>query len=92
MEILNDRRLGKFSIHMPLINTHPDLIKEVMRKCIILKADYNFENGCMEYLAISDKFAKVSLGSIPMVYTILFEMKYDSRGHVIKSNWYFEEY
>ncbi len=49
-------RYGNFSITIDLIENNPDIIRQVMGECIILRAEHIYATRAIEYQAWSPKF------------------------------------
>ena len=56
------KRYGNFKISMTLIESHPDVVRKVMGKCIITRAEFVWASNCIEYTAISDLFEPIKDG------------------------------
>ena len=64
------RRLGRFLIPMKLINDRPEAVKRLMGRCIVLKADYNWAQNAIEYIALCEVFREVPEGLIELSYRV----------------------
>lgn len=53
------RRLGKFSINMKLIDSAPEIIRELMGHMIVLRAEIRYDRDYIDYVAESELFAPV---------------------------------
>lgn len=55
--MLTDRRLGQFNIDRKLINDNPELVLNIMSRCIIVECEFNVQRDAFRYSAISDLFS-----------------------------------
>lgn len=69
--ILNNRRIGKFSISIEVINENPKLILEVMSRVIVVKAELIAYRDEVEYHGISQEFDTIARGSMIPEYKIV---------------------
>lgn len=67
---LNQRRVGKFSISRDMIENGPELVKQILGKCVVVRAEMMFDRDAIEYIAFCDEFDEVYLGSRPPSYAI----------------------
>lgn len=66
-----DRHLGRFVITNEMIDTTPDIVRQIMGNCIITRAECMFHWNGISYVAISPKFRYVPFGSIAPKYKIV---------------------
>lgn len=69
---VQDRRLGRFSISLELIETSPETVRAVMGRLIVLHAE-KAEDLRIDYTAICPEFAEVGEGVTPPVYSCFIE-------------------
>lgn len=69
------RRIGRFTIAAPLIDTDCDqIMTEVMGACVVVRCEMLYAQGAFEYVAISPRFDEVDLGSeVPWYDVVLHE-------------------
>ncbi len=68
---MKNRNLGRFRISNDLLSdAHKDLYG-VFSKVIVLRAEYLWDVGCTEYLAISEEFRKVPEGMTAPLYDVI---------------------
>jgi len=73
----DSKRYGLFVINGLDIVNHPDLIKEIMGRCIIVHAAPEPHYDAIKYKAISDDFDEIEWGSLIPEYNIELEKKPD---------------
>jgi hypothetical protein len=56
---VSEKRLGRFSLNKEGLLNQQDIVRFIMSKMIIVRAEVSFR-GSIEYVAISDLFEKVS--------------------------------
>lgn len=62
--MIRDRRAGRFVIAHSLINGYPEVVKEIMKDLIVVRAlDCNYFRG-IEYVAIGTPFKEVPDGQL----------------------------
>jgi len=65
-------RYGAFSLDQRFIKEHPDLVKQLMGKCIITRCEFMYHSGILDYVAICDEFRDIDeLGEQVPSYRIL---------------------
>ena len=70
LKIKKDRKLGYFRISQNLIENTPFLVKNILSKCIVLKAHSDSASWNIKYLALCDEFDDVEEGNEPVEYSI----------------------
>lgn len=65
---MKSKRFGKFEVALSLIDNDPQMVKQLMSKVIIIRAE-NILNR-IEYTALSEYFDEVIVGSIVPFYTV----------------------
>lgn len=70
--MINDRRIGRFTISVDFINDLPQVVRKVMGACIVLRADFNFYSKGITYDALCEDFDELALGNEIPRYTPLF--------------------
>ncbi len=68
-----DRHKGYFEIPMSMIDDDKDVVKRIMGKCIIIRAETLWMNGNIEYHAICDEFREIEPSEIAPKYVWLVE-------------------
>jgi hypothetical protein len=68
--MLNDRRIGKILVPLEFINKAPDSIKAMMAGMIVIRAEYDFQSGSIDYLALHDDFKEVEVGREAYNYAV----------------------
>jgi len=76
----DSNRFGVFIISGIFIVNHPDIVKQIMGRCIIVHAAPEPHYDAVKYQAISDDFDEVKLGVIIPEYELLMEK--DSVGNI----------
>jgi hypothetical protein len=64
------RHVGKFSVSCTMIENDPDVVKQILSKMIIVRAESMYVTNTIEYTAIWDKFSYVELGQEVPTYEI----------------------
>jgi len=60
------RKIGSFSIAVPLVEDSPEIVRLIMGKCAIIRCEMIYHEGAFEYIALCDDFAEVPPeGKIP---------------------------
>lgn len=68
--MFEDRRLGKFSIDVEVMNDRPDVVKALMGQCIVLRAEHLLASNVVEYVAQCDEFDEAEPGLVVPTYNI----------------------
>lgn len=55
-------RLGKFSIDREMLEDYPGLVQQILSTVIVVRAEYMFETGKLEYTGISHSFEALPYG------------------------------
>jgi len=69
---MKPRRIGRFFIEWPLIERSPEVVRQVMAQCIVIRAELLGANHAVEYVAFSDSFDPVEHGSLVPEYHVRF--------------------
>ncbi len=69
------RHVGKFTISWHLIDHNPNIVRQLLSKMIIVRAESMHATNEIEYIAICEEFSYVELGQIVPTY----EIEIDSR-------------
>lgn len=69
--LFDDRRHGKFYLDPNQLDTETGLA--IMKNFLVIRAEFMFNTGCLEYWAISPLFDEIPKGMIPPEYKILVE-------------------
>lgn len=64
------RRLGKFSISWVLIDDNPQVVRQLLSKMIIVRAETLYHDRSIEYIAMCDDFDVIPEGMIVPQYDI----------------------
>jgi len=67
-----NRRLGTFIVSSEMIENYPEIVKQIMGECIIVRAGFSYIEDAIEYTAISDWFDAIPINNVPMKYNIIF--------------------
>lgn len=62
MNKIKPKRLGRFSVSMDLIEENPEVCRDLMGKCIIVRAEAMYHVGRIDYVALSPDFNEVQEG------------------------------
>ena len=72
--LTNYRHLGRFSIHIAIINTgEPSQLKNLFGKMIITRAELMLHSGVIEYVAVCDDFKPIKEGQLIPYYRWLYQ-------------------
>jgi hypothetical protein len=63
-------QIGSFEINLEFIEKYPELVRAIMRCCIILRAELMYHNKSIEYVATSPEFDEISEGEFIPRYMI----------------------
>lgn len=69
MSIINDRRIGRFTIPLEFINRDPDAVRVAMSSVIPLEARVRVWADDVEYTALSPHFAELPVGHAVPTYS-----------------------
>lgn len=61
------RRAGRFRIAASYLNEHPELVRSILRDCIVVRAEWQWAAQAIEYDALADFFPEVKEGVISEV-------------------------
>lgn len=72
--MLKDKRVGRFTIDVPMIEMHPEVVQEVMKGLIVLRAEALGYANVIEYIAVGAPFDEATDSYqppeyIPQIYT-----------------------
>jgi hypothetical protein len=79
VSLVDDRHLGAFRIDLSLINHHPKLVRDLMARMIVLRADYKIEWNAVEYMAICSEFDEMNEYDAARYYDPQFFLHEDGR-------------
>lgn len=82
MNIIKDRRIGRFRISLPLINDQPASCMALLSKVLVLKAELSITDDLIEYVAICDAFSEVRVGDVIPCYRPELRANYDAANKV----------
>jgi len=80
-----DKKYGKFKLDQDTFDSDPNIIKRIMGKCIILRAESLFCEASIEYYAISDCFDVVKESEAIPIYVWEVSVDKDKDILVIKA-------
>lgn len=69
--MLNDRRMGRFTITLERIEEQPDKVIALLHGVIIVEATTRWDTRSIEYLGISDKFEKTEIATSANLYYVV---------------------
>lgn len=72
--IIKSKRIGVIYINLNEINKNPEIVKQIMAKIIVLKADFEIWHERFRYEAISDCFDEMENGSIAPKYDVIIHV------------------
>ena len=84
MYCVKSTRFGNFSFQIDLLEKDSEILRDVMSKCIIVRAEFLFAKRTIDYVALSELFDEVSFGEIIPDYDIIF-----TKGKAGKTTWKF---
>ena len=61
-------KIGRFSISIDVIQDNSDMVKEVFKGLIVVRAEMLYHSQAIEYTALGDCFDTVPEGEIPPYY------------------------
>lgn len=65
------RTLGKFNICLDMIEDNPDKVRDLLHQVIVIRAEIDYADNAVEYVAIGDQFEEVPFGQTVPWYDIL---------------------
>jgi len=71
---MKDKRIGSFRIGKNFIDDNPELVRQVMGRMIIVRAEYMF-GSYINYTALSPEFDKVGEGYKAPEYEVILTTK-----------------
>lgn len=77
MNILSNRRLGRFSISLEIIDDSPEVVQGILGSGIVIGAEVNMATGTIEYLMLNDDFEEVPDAQEAPVYDLKVEERED---------------
>ncbi len=69
--MLEDRRVGRFSVSAEIINEAPDVMRQIMGYVIVIRAESMLYNNSIEYHAICEDFDVLTEGEMLPEYNVL---------------------
>ena len=82
---MRDRRIGKFTVDLHLIDNCADQVRVMMKDVLVLRAECLHHKHCIEYVGIHPAFSAIPDGYEPPPYTAEVRCKGD--GTVEKVTW-----
>ena len=79
---MKDMRLGSFRIGKNFIDDNPELVRQVMGRMIIVRAEYMF-GSYINYTALSPEFDKVGEGYKAPEYEVIITNKMKGKKQVL---------
>ena len=70
---MKDSRRGVFRIRIGMIEEAPELVRKVMGKCVIVKAECLYGEDALEFFAVSPDFEEVPKGVRVPRYKVLIK-------------------
>lgn len=67
--MLKDKRVGRFTIHLSMIDKHPEVVHAIMKGLIILRAEALGYANVIEYIAVGVPFDETTDSCRPPEYT-----------------------
>ena len=68
---MKDRRLGRFLIPTSLMERDPDIVRAVMGRCVILRAEHLYYGEQIDYVATSPDFDELEEGLMIPEYDVI---------------------
>lgn len=68
---MENRRVGRFSLSRHIIETQPDVVRQLMGMVIVVQCEMHYVDNFFEYTALSPHFAEVPYGNMIPVYTVI---------------------
>ena len=65
------RRIGRFSIDRALIESHPEVVRELMSRVIVVRCELHYAEDRFEYVALSPHFAESRIGDLIQGYDVI---------------------
>lgn len=73
---MKDRRRGSFQLAMSNLEKKPEIVRQIMGRCMIVRAETLMMCGCIEYHAYSPDFRECEVGEqIPEYQWIVNEVE-----------------
>jgi hypothetical protein len=69
---MKDCRIGKFTVDVDLIEKYPEAVRDLMGRCIVVRAKMMFVSREIQYTALCDDFDVVSQMDLPPDYRAVF--------------------
>lgn len=66
-------RIGTFNIDGDIVREHPDGALPIMARCVIVRAEYMFSTGYIEYTALCADFDEVPQGRMAPEYRAVMQ-------------------
>jgi hypothetical protein len=57
-----DKQIGTFEVKRDLIDRHPELVIEMFKDILIVRAEMDYATDAIEYFAYSDRFKRAEHG------------------------------
>ena len=83
MNMFNSNNFGRFIVDIKQINLKSPIVSKIMKEVIPVKILHHFDNHCLEYLAICDKFDKLKPTEKIPLYNFVFD-GFDNLKEVIR--------
>ena len=68
-----DRRVGRFVLQSSLLEVCPDVFKEILSTCIVVRCEQIDHMDVFEYIAICDEFQELGEGCAAPEYHVVLE-------------------
>jgi hypothetical protein len=69
MNIVEEKRIGRFTIGEEILRAHPEVALLALEKCLVTRAEFIFTTRGVEYLAFSEAFDPADDSCQPPFYT-----------------------
>ena len=79
---MKDKRIGTFRIRKELINGSPEVVRLIMGRVIVVRAEYMY-GGYIDYMAFSPEFDKIKEGDKAPEYDIVITNKMNGKKRIL---------
>ena len=69
--IIKENRVGKFYVSNNFIRNEPELVKGILSRVLITRAEGIFDRDAIEYTGYSNRFDKICMGQSPPEYKVI---------------------
>lgn len=79
---MNKQQIGKFLIVGSLLDKNLDLVQKILSRVVVVRAEYIYHHGGIEYIAISNEFEEIAeFGTLP---TYKVNVHFEADGPIVK--------